>query len=85
MDDRLTNKNSVIMFHSPSATDKGNLNVNIYESVLRLQGAQQALSDTSDCEFQRALKVDPVDDSPFRFFGVSIERKKRLTINESVK
>jgi len=27
---------------------KGNLNVNMYESVLRLQGAQQALSDTSD-------------------------------------
>lgn len=31
-------------------TDKGNLNVNMYESVLRLQGAQQALSDTSDCK-----------------------------------
>lgn len=27
---------------------KGNLNVNMYESILRLQGAQQALSDSSD-------------------------------------
>lgn len=73
------------MFRSPFATDKGNLNVNIYESVLRLQGAQQALSDTSDCEFQRSPQVDPVDDSPFLFSVFPSSEKKRLTINESVK
>lgn len=30
--------------------EKGNLNVNMYESILRLQGAQQA-HDTSDCKY----------------------------------
>lgn len=33
--------------------DKGSLNVNMYESILRLQGAQQALSDSSDRKYIR--------------------------------
>lgn len=33
----------------------------MYESVLRLQGAQQALSDTSDCKL--SPKVNGIDDS----------------------
>lgn len=50
---------NVQLMHSTSpSTDKGNLNVNMYESVLRLQGAQQALSDTSDCEYSVPPEVN---------------------------
>lgn len=57
--------------------DKGNLNVNMYESVLRLQGAQQALSDTSDCKFILKFKVNWFNES-FNIFWHRAELKANV-------
>lgn len=80
--DGVPNKKFVIMFRFSSDTDKGNLNVNMYESVLRLQGAQQALSDTSDCKFQVLLRWSSGDSSFSVVFFSFVEKSDNRPINE---